>query len=434
MKRLIILLSLLPLAAFAQVKSDGSFTTVLKGTVIGSDTKALYLDDKFVDLDRDNLDPDYIIPVTADHKFEFTLRGKGVREYHLIYLDDLYTSSHVYCRFFPDQDTVNFILRRNKDNYDLDVIKGGTVNCAMAEYKRQENLVLHIDSLMKARSDLEVNGIYYTVAFNEILTKYNKLVDEDAPAEELNALREIGRKMEREGTAMMPETQALEKMVNENFAKRPAWRLQYIIAHPDLYSYSMFYSHLTQNYNFGRPPLTDKDEIETVDKAYKVLSAAHPDHPYTEKVGTLLSGLKRGVPGGKCLDFTAPDLNGKLHTLSEDISGKIVVIDMQWSSTCSPCRRHSMELIPVFEKYKDKGFTVVGLVHEKDKTDNVKAAVKKDGYPWHFLVEPAKAQIWEKYGAGTGRMFLVDENGTIVFVNPTTEQITEYLDKRYYKN
>lgn len=89
-----------------------------------------------------------------------------------------------------------------------------------------------------------------------------------------------------------------------------------------------------------------------------------------------------------------------------------------------------MALIPVYEEYKDKGFTVVGVAREQNGTEAMEAAIRKDGYPWLNLVELNDAgHIWAKYGAGHagGRIVLVDANGIIMAVDPTADEVLEYL-------
>ena len=159
-----------------------------------------------------------------------------------------------------------------------------------------------------------------------------------------------------------------------------------------------------------------------------VYSKKYPDHPFTEQMYNAIAS-EEIRPGGHFIDFSAPDLSGKVHTLSEEISGKVAVIDL-WASWCGPCRRHSMALIPVYEEYKDKGFTVVGVAREQNGTEAMEAAIRKDGYPWLNLVELNDAgHIWEKYGAGNagGRIVLVDANGIIMAVDPTADEVLEYL-------
>jgi ABC-type sulfate transport system substrate-binding protein len=88
-------------------------------------------------------------------------------------------------------------------------------------------------------------------------------------------------------------------------------------------------------------------------------------------------------------------------------------------------------MIPVYEEYKDKGFTVVGIARERELTAAVNAA-KKDNYPWLNLIEIEDAgKLWEKYGLGNsgGGSFLVDKGGTILAIAPSAEEVKTILDK-----
>jgi len=88
-------------------------------------------------------------------------------------------------------------------------------------------------------------------------------------------------------------------------------------------------------------------------------------------------------------------------------------------------------MIPVYEAYKDKGFTIVGIARESNLTDGVNAA-KKDKYPWLNLIElKDKGKIWEKYGVdnSAGASFLVDKNGIILAIDPTDKEVTAILEK-----
>ena len=134
--------------------------------------------------------------------------------------------------------------------------------------------------------------------------------------------------------------------------------------------------------------------------------------------------------GDRFIDFTAPDAQGKMHMLSEEIKGKVALIDL-WASWCGPCRRASMSMIPLYESYKDKGFTVVGVARERLQK-NMESAIKKDGYPWLCLLELNDAgKIWEKYGValGGGSIFMVDKEGKILAINPSAEEVKAILEK-----
>jgi len=133
--------------------------------------------------------------------------------------------------------------------------------------------------------------------------------------------------------------------------------------------------------------------------------------------------------GGSYIDFSAPDLEGNMVKLSDQIKGKVALIDL-WASWCGPCRRLSSSMIPIYEAFKDKGFTVVGIARENNNTDAMKKAIEQDKYPWLNLVElNDKGNIWEMYGAGNsgGCTYLVDKDGKILAIHPSAEEVTKIL-------
>jgi|GEM_PF-3342402 len=127
-------------------------------------------------------------------------------------------------------------------------------------------------------------------------------------------------------------------------------------------------------------------------------------------------------------DFTIVDLNAKPVRLSERITGKPAVLHL-WTSACAPCRKKGKELIPVYEEFREKGFVVIGVAHEKN-ISTAEAAIRLDKYPWENFVELNDVeQIRLKYGiAGSlGSHFLIDENGKIIDVAPSIDEIREFL-------
>ena len=179
-----------------------------------------------------------------------------------------------------------------------------------------------------------------------------------------------------------------------------------------------------------RMPHSDTDDL-LYTKLYKeIYQPLFPDHPLSMQLEEWIESRCIKV-GNRYIDFTAPALDGTLHTLSKEIDGKIALIDL-WASWCGPCRQTAKSMIPVYEKYKDYGFTIVGVARESSR-DNMRRAVAQDGYPWLNLLElHGKNKIWNKYGVeGSGGItVLVDRDGIILAVSPTAEEVEKILQEK----
>ena len=135
------------------------------------------------------------------------------------------------------------------------------------------------------------------------------------------------------------------------------------------------------------------------------------------------------VEGRRFVDFTLPDRYGKEHTLSELIDGKVAVLEL-WASWCRSCRVNARSFKPLYEKYGDAGFTVVGVAREYRDKEKWLKALDMDEYPWLNLVAMEDYHsIWTLYGTpdAAGHTFLIDEDGFIVKINPSAQDVEEYL-------
>ncbi len=166
-----------------------------------------------------------------------------------------------------------------------------------------------------------------------------------------------------------------------------------------------------------------------IDRVYKQYAITFPDHWYTKVVGDAIGGIVKIFPGNPFIDFTAPDLKGQEFTLSEQIKDKVALINL-WGSWCGPCIAKAKLVVPIYNKYKNKGFTVVGIAREFKDTEALKSRLKKEQFNWLNLVEmDDKNGIWNKYSIsnGAGIQVLVDAAGKILAVDPTAEEINGIL-------
>lgn len=128
--------------------------------------------------------------------------------------------------------------------------------------------------------------------------------------------------------------------------------------------------------------------------------------------------------------FEARDLDGKQVSVNGLIKGKWALVDL-WASWCGPCRKNSKQMIPVYQKYADKGFTVVGIAREQNVSDALEA-IRKDGYPWVQLIDLRdEFCIWLRHGTENagGSTFLVNPEGIIVAIHPSAEEVEAILEQ-----
>jgi thiol-disulfide isomerase/thioredoxin len=116
----------------------------------------------------------------------------------------------------------------------------------------------------------------------------------------------------------------------------------------------------------------------------------------------------------------APEINlqspdGKFIALSS-LKGKVVLLDF-WASWCRPCRAENPNVVRLYNKYKDKGFTVYSVSLDQNK-DKWLAAIAQDKLTWSNHVSELtgwKSSAGNKYGVSSiPKTFLIDAKGKII--------------------
>src|SRR5690606_1842226 len=95
--------------------------------------------------------------------------------------------------------------------------------------------------------------------------------------------------------------------------------------------------------------------------------------------------------------------------------GQYVLVDF-WASWCGPCRQENPHLVSAYEKYKDKGFSILGVSIDQN-ADAWKKAIKTDGLLWAQLLDTTQ-QIAMLYGIDAiPKNYLLDKEGRIIAKN-----------------
>jgi len=96
-------------------------------------------------------------------------------------------------------------------------------------------------------------------------------------------------------------------------------------------------------------------------------------------------------------DFTAEDINGDDIQLSTFLEEGPVMLAF-WRSWCSSCKEEQRNLQIIYEKYKDKGFTYIGVNIDNQKSvSKVKSYVTTMGFTFIVILDTDK-KIFEMYG------------------------------------
>lgn len=139
------------------------------------------------------------------------------------------------------------------------------------------------------------------------------------------------------------------------------------------------------------------------------------------------------VLGKKFYDITAKGLDKKNHKLSEYVGkGKYVLIDF-WASWCRPCMNEMPNVKACYEKYKGKGFKVVGCSLDEREKD-WRNAIIDNKLQWIQLCdfggwEGAAAKRYKLEGIPFS--VLCDGKGTVIAVDLRGEALQEKLYEIY---
>ena len=137
----------------------------------------------------------------------------------------------------------------------------------------------------------------------------------------------------------------------------------------------------------------------------------------------------------KGIDFVFNNLNDEAVKLS-DFIGKVVLVNI-WATWCPPCRQEIPGFIKLYDKYKDKGFEIIGIATDQQGKSVVKpfAEQYKINYP---LVIGKGPEIIKVFGPirGIPTTFLIDQNGVIInkYVGFRTEKVFEEDILKLLKN
>lgn len=213
--------------------------------------------------------------------------------------------------------------------------------------------------------------------------------------------------------AVQNEYQAMEQEVRNSLDN-------FIKAHSKsaVSGYAIYFNY--QNSNV--PP-------EELERVVGQLDKSILDTKYGQLAQEKLKQMRGTTIGYPALNFAQADPEGKMVNLT-DLRGKYVLVDF-WASWCGPCRAENPNVVNAFNKYKDKGFTVLGVSFDQNREKWLQA-VQADKLTW------TQVSDLKGWGNEAGKLYgissipqnlLLDKEGKIIAKNLRGPELDAKLEE-----
>ncbi len=173
--------------------------------------------------------------------------------------------------------------------------------------------------------------------------------------------------------------------------------------------------------------------LEELDEILVSLSPLAKNNALAKIMENKVQASKTVLVGNIAPDFTQPDTLNRNVSLS-DFRGKYVFVDF-WASWCVPCRKEHPDLIRAFDRFSEKGFTILSVSLD-EKKDKWIEAIYKDKLKW---TQVSDLRAWDnrasrKYGVSSVPYnLLIDPEGKVVATEISGEELNQKLEEIFSK-
>ena len=370
------------------------------------------------------------IPI-QDSSFNYTVKFQHPEVYELVFSDEFYNGTMSVTSFFIEEGNIKISLKPGTKITDNKVSRHD-LNEALTKYDNTmrelfwDRILTYNDSI----KELTKKGAILSPEATSLIEKLQVTTDDSIRKQLYNEKKYL----QNTGRLYTPTARKYIQTQDSINNQKKLWEFDYMDNNTTLVSYYKFMMDIRET---ARLCCWQEVDIELINKAQITLTRfkkAFPDHPYYTIIQNTINGLQTVHEGGRFIDFAAPDINGNKIPLSNLIkNNKFTLLDF-WSKWCGPCMNTSKQLIPIYEKYKNEGFEIVGITQDYDKIDSIESFIRKQNYPWLTIIDKGqKIGVWDKYNLSqqAGGLFLINASGQIIAVNLSSEKVNQLLEDNF---
>ncbi|MDR6784488.1 peroxiredoxin [Pedobacter africanus] len=155
------------------------------------------------------------------------------------------------------------------------------------------------------------------------------------------------------------------------------------------------------------------------------------DNSYFKFITPSMVGQRNTAIGKMVPAMKQADTLGNMVSL-RDFKGKYLLIDF-WASWCVPCRAANPGMVKLYNHYKSKNFTVLGISLDKNDKSKWTDAIRKDGLTWNHIsdLKGWDNEISRAFGVNSiPATVLVDPNGVIIARNLSEKELETLLEEK----
>lgn len=348
--------------------SEKTFTFKIEGTISNFTGKYIYVHHKW-----DNKDYTDSAKVSKG-KFNLSLKSVDPNMYWFTTVNDL--NSPANCIFFADESVIKANLKG--DSLPYSVVEGGQAQKDYMDYRAMINSFVAIQQKMQADFNTAVQNNDVNTQ-NAIKTEYQNL-----NGQFINGIK--------------------------SFVKNhPKSAVSGFVIYTDL----------------GNPAIP----ITEIEEALSYIDNSITNTKFIKLAQKRLDDVRGTMVGYKATNFSQTTPEGKKVSLS-DFKGKYVLVDF-WASWCRPCRAENPNVVSAYNRFKDKGFTVLGVSLDQSKEPWLNA-IQQDNLTWTHVsdLKGWGNEVGKLYGVtGIPQNFLIDKEGKIVAKDLRGQALDEKLNE-----